>query len=115
VTTLREHLLAIPGMTEEMLQERADYLRGKNHTADFLRDWGTAVDLYNAAVLDAFPPPPQPVQVGHLATWGTGVEDWYVVAIDGDEVWLRAESGRRIEMPLDSVRYSRPCPEGWGQ
>jgi len=113
MTSLREHLLAIPGTTDEMLQAKADKLR-RNCSDKWLGSQTDPIDLFLTAVLDAYPPLPQPVQVGHLATTKYGNEG-LVLSIDGDEAWLRWANGYRNAKPLASLTYSRPCPEGWGQ
>lgn len=64
------------------------------------------------AVLDVFER--KPVQVGHLATTPGGVEV-LVLYIARHCTFVAYSDGREGMWENDSLTYSRPKPEGWGQ
>lgn len=113
--------VAIPGLTDEMAQARADNLRCIGRTPENLRDAASrfpvsAVDyLILAALLDQYPAKPV-LTVGEMALTKYGDFEVAVLAIGRHRALARYSDGSETSVYIgDLTPLGRPVPEGWGQ
>lgn len=110
----------VPGLTPEMCQARADYMRDFGWTPAGLRSryhdmHHQVLDEFDAAIVEQFPPKPE-LRVGDLATVTGTPARFKLVALDGDEAWLVGESGSHFTRYAHHLAPTgEPAPDDWGQ